>query len=357
MCYDGVFSREPIETLKCLKKGVEKMSFFNVLILSAGRRVELVQCFRSAAKRLGIQSVLVAADCQDTAPALYFADKAVMLPRISSPNYIDSIIDVCNQYGIRIIIPTIDTDLLLLAENKERIESATSARVLVSSKEVIEVCRDKVKTQQFLEREGFQVPRMYSEKELDTLSLNFPLFIKPRDGSSSINAFKVNNRDELDAYRSLIANPLVQDFINGDEYTVDAFLDFDGNVISVVPRLRIATRGGEILKGRIAKDQEIIADVKKMLSRLKPIGHITIQCMKTEGTIKFIEINPRFGGGAPMSIFSGADSCEALYRLLRGEQLCYHENYKDGLLFLRFDNSICLNDKMEMVAAVGDDND
>ena len=82
---------------------------------------------------------------------------------------------------------------------------------------------------------------------------------------------------------------------------------------------------------------------------MKPIGHITIQCIKTEKGIKYIEINPRFGGGAPMSIQSGADSCENLYRLLKGENLEYNENYRDNIMFLRFDSSICLDENMEIV--------
>ena len=73
---------------------------------------------------------------------------------------------------------------------------------------------------------------------------------------------------------------------------------------------------------------------------LKPIGQITVQCMKTERGIEYIEINPRFGGGAPMSIAAGADSCENLYRLLQGEELKYRDDYRDGATFLRFDASI-----------------
>ena len=137
--------------------------------------------------------------------------------------------------------------------------------------------------------------------------------------------------------------------MEGKEFTVDVFLDFDGNLITVVPRLRIATRSGEISKGKIVKDREIIEDIKRLVEVLKPIGHITVQLMKTNKGIEYIEINPRFGGGAPMSIQSGADSCENLYRLLRGEKLGYNENYRDNIMFFRFDNSICVDENLEIV--------
>ena len=325
------------------------MTEYNILILSAGRRVELVQSFQKAAKRLNLKSNVVAGDCSETAPAIYFADRKAILPRIDEVNYIDEIINVCKREGIRLVIPTIDTDLLLLSEERERIESESGAVVLISSTEVISICRDKINTQKFLEENEFKIPKMYSEEELDSGEIEFPLFIKPKSGSSSINTFKVNNIEELATYRSLIKEPIVQDFMEGKEFTVDVFLDFDGNLITVVPRLRMATRSGEISKGKIIKDREIIEDIKRLVEVLKPIGHITVQLMKTNKGIEYIEINPRFGGGAPMSIQSGADSCENLYRLLMGENLEYNENYRDNIMFFRFDNSICVDENLEIV--------
>jgi carbamoyl-phosphate synthase large subunit len=90
-----------------------------------------------------------------------------------------------------------------------------------------------------------------------------------------------------------------------------------------------------------------MADVRRLMETLKPIGHITVQCMKTAKGIQYIEINPRFGGGAPMSIMAGADSCEKLYRLMEGERLEYSEDYRENLLFLRFDDSIMLDENGE----------
>lgn len=321
----------------------------NILILSAGRRVELIQSFRRAARRLDIESNIVSGDCSDTAPALYFSDRTYKLPRISEPNYLESIIQACDQENISLIIPTIDTDLLLLAKYRSFIENKTNAKVMISDTRVVEICRDKTKTHHFFESNVFGSPKMYSDEELLHAEIQFPLFIKPKSGSSSVDTFVVNNFEELNLFRSIIKEPIIQDFIEGDEYTVDVFLDFNSTIITVVPRLRLATRDGEISKGRIIKDREIIDDVKRMMELLKPIGHITIQLMKTKNGIKYIEINPRFGGGAPMSIQSGADSCENLYRIMLGEQLTYNEDYRDNITFLRYDSSICLDENMRLV--------
>lgn len=321
------------------------MKEINVLILSAGRRVELVQLFKKAALDLKITSKVIAADCSITAPALYFADKKYKLPRINEPRYIDEIIKICKAENVKLIVPTIDTDLLVLSQSKNKIFLESGATVLVSNEKIILICRDKIKTHEFLEKNKFPIPKLYDFSDVIKKKIEYPVFIKPKDGSSSKNTFKANKKIDLDNYLSIVPNPMIQEFVEGEEYTVDIFLDFNSKIISIVPRLRMETRSGEISKGKIIKDSDIINQVKKLMEILKPIGHITVQLMKTVKGIKFIEINPRFGGGAPMSIQSGANSCEYLYRLLLGEELSYNDNYRDNLTFLRFDQSICLEEE------------
>ncbi|MCR5789006.1 MAG: ATP-grasp domain-containing protein [Lachnospiraceae bacterium] len=319
----------------------------NVLILSAGRRVELIKCFRNARDRLHITGEIVAGDLSELAPALYYADRRVSLPLISSGTYPDAVIAAAREYHIALIVPTIDTELLPLAKEKERIEKDTGAKLLLSDPEIIEICRDKRKTQRFMEEHGFLVPRLYTEKELAAGDYSFPLFIKPFNGSSSINTYRADNETALQAALQAVDEPMVQDYMEGDEYTVDVFLDYQSRIISIVPRLRIAVRSGEIAKGKIVRDEEISADVRRLMEALKPIGHITVQLRKTKRGVEYIEINPRFGGGAPMSVMAGADSCEYLYRLWQGEELSYRENYRSDLTFLRFDACVMLDEKGE----------
>ncbi|MCR4655889.1 MAG: ATP-grasp domain-containing protein [Lachnospiraceae bacterium] len=327
------------------------MSDLNVLILSAGRRVELVKCFKNARDRLRINGTVVAGDASSLAPALYYADEHIIFPRIDSGRYVEAVIEACRRFEISLIVPTIDTELLLLSKEKEYIEKESGARLLVSEHSVIEICRDKRNTQRFMEENGFLVPHLYTKKELEAGNVNFPLFIKPIDGSSSIDTYKAENSEELSSALLRVRNPMVQDYMEGEEYTVDVFLDFSSEIISLVPRLRIAVRSGEIAKGKIVKDSMIEADVKRLMSALKPIGHITVQLRKTSRGVEYIEINPRFGGGAPMSIMAGADSCEYLYRLLMGETLKPRENFAYGMTFLRFDACVALDEQGDAVYA------
>lgn len=322
---------------------------YNVLILSAGRRVELVQHFKRAAEKLNIESTVVAVDITDTAPALYFADDFSIISRIDDEKYIDDVIAVCKEKDIKLIVPTIDTELKKLSHNREYIELETGAKLLVSNENVIDICSDKNVTQSFFKENGFGTPLHYTVSEALSDKAKYPLFIKPKDGSSSKNTFKIENKTHLEFFAGYISEPIIQEFLTGTEYSVDVFCDFDSKPITAVPRIRLSQRSGEIMKGRTCKNRDIIEESLRIVEILKPVGQITIQCMQTEEGIKFIEINPRFGGGAPMSIDAGADSCENLYRLLMGEKLEYNENYSDGHTFIRFDSGIELDENMELV--------
>lgn len=320
---------------------------YNVMILSAGRRVELVKRFKRAAKELNVESKILGVDINNLAPALYFCDVKEIIPKISDENYIDVLLDLCKKYDIKLVVPTIDTELLKIAENADKFDKI-GVKVNISTVDVIKICRNKKNTAKWLKENGFDSPRMISDDDLKNNNYKFPLFIKPLDGSSSINAFKIENKRELDFFKDYVPSPIIQEMVFGTEYTIDVFCDFSGNPITIVPRRRLAVRSGEILKGIIDKDRVIIDEIKKIISKLKPYGHITVQCIKSENNVvNILEINPRFGGGAPMSIDAGADSPKNLYRILMGEKLEYNEDYKDKLYFSRFDDAIMIDENEE----------
>lgn len=314
----------------------------NILLLSAGRRVELSKYIK---QELSFENgKLYAADISYLAPAIYFADKFIKVPPVSSNNYVSYLINIVKKEKIDLIIPTIDTELLILAKNKNLIERKANTKVLISDVETIEKFNDKFKTANFFLKNGFKTPKIITEESIANGQVDYPLFIKPFDGSSSKNTFKINNKKELYFFKEYIDNPIIQEFIDGTEYTIDVMTDFKGKLLSVVPRVRIKTRGGEISKGLIIKDKTIIETIKKMVKKIKVCGPLTIQCIKNENGIYFIEINPRFGGGAPLGFKVGANSVNKLIRLLKGEELSYDESYDDNILALRYDDTIFLKD-------------
>lgn len=316
-----------------------------IMFTSVGRRVELMQAFRKASEELGIDLKIIGADVSDTAPALYFCDITRNVCKIKDEQYIPMLLDICRRDNVNCLIPTIDTDLLVLAENKTQFEEI-GTKVLISAVDKIKVCRDKNYTAQYFHSVGLKSPQPYNlvEKYLSS-GFGFPAFIKPKDGSSSINAYKVANADDLAAYAEKIGDYIIQPFIEGTEYTIDIFCDYEGNPVYITPRERIAVRSGEVLKTRIAQDDRMITEMQALIKDFKPCGQITVQLIrdKISGEDYYIEINPRFGGGAPLSIKAGADSAKAVLKMLNGEPLMYVEGAaKDGAIYSRFDQSICV---------------
>lgn len=322
-----------------------------ILFTSVGRRVELMQAFHNAAERLGVDLTIIGADITKSAPALQFCDKAEIVCRISDANYIPMLRSICEREKVDCLIPTIDTDLLLLAENKGSFEQI-GTKVLISHSEKVKLCRDKNYTADYFISLGLKSPRPFNsvekyENELNSGKQSFPAFIKPKDGSSSINAYRVDNLDDLKLYAEKIEDYIIQPFISGKEYTIDIFCDYEGNPVYITPRERMAVRAGEVLKTRITQDDTMIAEMQTLIADFKPCGQITVQLIQDERTREnyYIEINPRFGGGAPLSMKAGADSAEVVIRMLNDEALTYIDKAaKDGAIYCRFDQSVCVNE-------------
>ncbi len=311
-----------------------------ILFTSVGRRVELMQAFRNAAEQLHIDLEIIGADISHTAPALFFCDRTEIVPRISQPEYIPALLQICETQQIDALIPTIDTDLLLLSKHVSDFESV-GTKVFISRTESVALCRDKNLTSDFFISCGLSAPKTYHDyKQYDG---GFPCFIKPKDGSSSIDAYKINNSEELAEFAHRVGDYVIQPFVDGEEYTVDIFCDFDSRPVFITPRIRLAVRAGEVLKSQIAEDETIIEECQRLIEKFKPVGAITVQLIKDKTTNinQYIEINPRFGGGAPLSIMAGADSAKATLRLLNGEKLSYQEDAaENGAVFSRFDQTV-----------------
>lgn len=315
-----------------------------ILFTSVGRRVELIQEFKFAAQTLGVDLIIHGADIMSTAPALSFCDHTVLVPRIKEIEYIPSLLEYCKDNHIDALIPTIDTDLLILSKNKKSFQEIGTV-VLVSAEDKIAVCRDKQLTFTYFESVGLLSPRPVDD--IKKYCDGFPAFIKPKDGSSSIFAYKATDVSELEGLAKQVPDYIIQPFIEGTEYTVDAFCDFDGKPIYITPRIRLAVRAGEVLKTKISQDDIITEEVKRLLADYKPCGPITIQLIQQKGTGNnyYIEINPRYGGGAPLTMKAGANSAAACLKLLSGERLQYFPKAaEDGAVYCRFDQSIRVNE-------------
>ena len=327
------------------------MQHKNILITSAGKRVALTKYFKETLNRFFPKAKVFITDMNpEMAPVSYVCDGAFKVPRVTDAEYPDLLLKLCIENEVGMVIATIDTELVMLAEQKERFKEK-GIHVMVSDKPFIMMCRDKRNTGAFFESHGVRVPAEVNVEKVKNgqegkESLLYPIFAKPYDGSLSTNLHYIKSADELT--QEILDDPklLFMEYIDKKvykEYTVDLYFGKDNRVKCIVPRERIEIRAGEINKGRAEKN-EILTFLKEKLGYIEGcIGCICVQLFfhpETKNMVG-IEINPRFGGGYPLSYMAGGNFPELLVReYFMGENVEYFDNWKDGMLMLRYDDAI-----------------
>jgi len=302
----------------------------NLLITSAGRRVSLVKNFEKHF------NVFTADMNPSLSSACQYCGNFFKVPAVKDKNYISYLIDICKKNDIKIIVPTIDTELSILSENK-KLFLKEGILPIVSSKEICDTFYLKTTTEEFFTKFGFKTPKIIKDLE----NVNYPLFAKLNNSSLSIGAMKVNSYERA---KTLKGDYVFQEFIEGNEYTIDAFFDKDSNLICVVPRQRLEVRCGEVAKAKTSKDKLIIDEIKRLSKHLKgAFGCLTIQLFKRDEEIIFIEINPRFGGGYPLSYLAGADYAKFIKDIYENKKLNYFEEWQDNLIMLRYDAEVLVD--------------
>jgi len=317
----------------------------SILFTCIGRRVSLLNSFRRAGRQLKIDLSVLGTDATELSSALQLCDKGFPVRPITHANYIKQLLSIVRTNNVKLLIPTVDLDLKLLAQNKPKF-AAAGCCVLVSTPDVVDICQDKRKTFRFLLKNGFDTPLTMSPRAaLSKKKLNWPCFLKPWDGYASRGNAIVNNREELSLFAKRIPNTICQEFIKGTEYTCDVYVDFNMEVRCVVPRKRIEARAGEVSKGQVVKHPRIMSEAARLVEALGAgPGVITLQLFLTgDGKIKFVEINPRFGGGVPLSIKAGANFPKWILQESLGEKTNIRFNsFKDNLIMLRYDGEVWL---------------
>lgn len=324
--------------------GPSQRAALALLFSCVGRRVELLQAFRAAAARLHVDLTLIGTDFSATAPALACVDVPVITPGIGEPGYAAALLALVRRCGARALIPTIDPDLPVLCAQHAALR-ALGCEPLIADPRVIGICNDKLETHAFLRGHGFDTPDTFAPDQLPPPGARrFPYFLKPRSGSASVGAHRIEDERDLQYYLAKVDRPIVQEFVAGHEHTLDVYVGLRGEPRCVVPRLRWATRGGEVVKGVVVKDAEIMEAGRRVVAALGSSvrGLVTLQCILTpERRIRFIEINPRFGGGAPLGIAAGADYPGWLLEELLGRTPAIAmDGFRDGVSMLRYDWSV-----------------
>jgi carbamoyl-phosphate synthase large subunit len=284
---------------------MRRVVWLNVLITAASRRVPLVRAFQQALARPGVRGRVVVTDINPMSPAVHVADRAFRVPCSNEPHYLDEIQSICVAQDVGLVVPTIDDELELFAAARPAFDAA-GVQVAISSARTARVCNDKFLTCETLRAAGVAAAESWLPGALPEAPA-FPLFIKPRGGRGGVEAFPVRSAEELRFFLGYVADPVVQQYLGGPEFTLDMLCDFDGEPLSIVPRERVVVRSGVIDRGRTVQDPALIDLARRCARVFDFAGAVNIQCRVVRGVPTVFEINPRFSGGIPLTIAAGAD--------------------------------------------------
>jgi carbamoyl-phosphate synthase large subunit len=312
----------------------------NVLITAASRRVSLVRNFRKALH--GTPGKVITVDNNTFSPALYFGHNHYTVPLVNDPNYLDALEAIVKKEHIKLIVPTIDDELAMWARVKPHFESR-GVYVSVSPLDTVKTCVDKWETFRFCRQHQIPFPETYMKSTLH-YDMTYPLFIKPRFGRGSVNAFQVKSKRELDFFIDYVPEPVVQDFLPGREFTVDMLFSRAGELVSYVPRFRLVIRSGVTDRGKTFRNDHLSEWVEKIGKLMPFCGAINIQGKILKNDAIFFEINPRYAGGIQLTTAAGPNFADFLVREARGEKIKPHlGEYENNLVMTSYEDSLFIN--------------
>ena len=318
----------------------------NILILSVGTRNKIVQYFKKELNGIG---KIYAADNSVLAPALYEAHDFFITPRIEEKEYINSILKICKENRINAILSLIDPELNILAEHKDDFENI-GVLPIVSSKSAIDLSFNKFKMNNFLKENGFNSIKSYIKleefyKDKNAKLIEFPVFVKPFNGSASSDISKVNNKKQLDSIFNEKNGLMIQEYINGREFGADVYIDLiSGEPISIFVKEKLKMRAGETDKSVSYKDNYLFDLIMEFVRKIDFRGIIDIDIFKVKDKYYISEVNPRFGGGYPHAYESGINVPQMIIKNLNG--IANHQNigqYETDIFMMKYSDLMIKN--------------
>ena len=310
----------------------------NLLFSCIGRRSYIIDYFRQS---LALSDHIIGTSNTKWAPALRYCDKKFYMPDIVAINYIDAMLQLCKEQKVDALFSFLDPDVDILAQHYYDFTSIGVLPILPKPKSST-ICFDKFETFHFLRTHGFDTPMTYidltsAKNALSKSDLEFPLIVKPRFGFASRNVFKANNLDEMETYFQMHKDMMIQEMLQGEELDMDICNDINGEeVLAVVIWKKIASRAGETQFAITLDDPSLIEVGIRLAKTVGQAGPMDVDLFKVGNKFKIIELNPRFGGGYPVTQLAGGDYPGMLVSMIRGEHVAPRiGEYKTGMVMMK----------------------
>lgn len=326
----------------------------NILFCSVGRRCELLKDFR---RTLGDELKIVVTDNSQVAPAMAFADRAYLVPLINDPAYIPMILDICKKEEIHAVTTLIDPEIMLLAQHRKEFE-ALGVTVLAPYEETARLCFNKYDMYQFLVKNHIETIKTYGTYEefleaYEKEEISLPVFVKPRTGSGSVGARKIDTIELLKQVTEEDESLIIQELMTGTDLDADVYVDtVSHQPVAMFSKRKISTTIGGANKTISFRDQELFTFIKRILSVMQFNGPLDMDFFYQNGKYYLSEINPRFGGAYLHAYGAGVDFIKLIRENAAGRE--NPENigdYEEDIVMMMYD-SVVIRKKSEIEASL-----
>lgn len=315
----------------------------NILFCSVGRRGELIKNFRQS---MSEGSRIIATDNSRYAPAIYLADKSYLVPRIDAPEYIDVLLDICRKEGINALTTFIDPEIELLAKNRSRF-SEIGVEILAPYEETAMLCFDKYEMFKYLKAHGIPTVMTWGciddfDAALAAGEACLPVFVKPRTGSGSVGARKIESHTELVCAMQEDPSLIIQELMSCTDLDADVYIDtISHKAVSAFSKKKIETRIGGASKTISFKDPALFEFIDRIVAQFKFNGPVDMDFFYKDGKYLLSEINPRFGGAYLHAYGAGVDFIKLIENNLKGiENIQHFGDYDEGVVMMMYDSVV-----------------
>ncbi|WP_018923526.1 ATP-grasp domain-containing protein [Salsuginibacillus kocurii] len=315
----------------------------NILLTSGARRIDFVQFFQEALNTVGTEGKVIVADPDHNAPSLQVGDVNYVIPHQTDERYMDAIYEICKKERVNCLVPLNDWEVPTISDHKTKLE-ALGITVFAPDPEVVHNVRDKGMYHDLLGSFDVIAPHSYltvkdAAYAIEIGEVEFPLIVKPRNGSASIGIEIVYSVDAMEfafnqAVQTIQETPLsnathkkpeenviIQEVVEGEKFSLDIFNDLDGRFLASFSRKQLDMRGGDVDRCLTVHHPELMDIGRKIGENLGHIGYINTDVFYDGKTYYVIDINPRFGGGYSFSHKAGANVPAAIIAMALGREL------------------------------------
>jgi len=273
------------------------------------------QAFRALGCRI------VAADCDPASVGFHFADAACVVPRVGAPGYLERMLEVCRREAVDLFLPALDEELAICGEHRARFEEL-GTRLLLSGPRALAVCADKLRMFESFRALGVPAPATVAAGDYREGTLgSYPVVVKPRRGRGGAGVHLARSHAEAAFFARYVEDAVVQERLEGVEYTIDVLATEDSRVRVFSPRQRLATESGISSKGLTHWREDLLEPVAALVRGLELAGPVNVQCfVGAGGRAVFTEVNARLAGTAILSQAAGVPLFQGILDLARGRE-------------------------------------